>query len=220
VYIGQTRVDPQKRHKQHLDQAKKGGSNRLSHALNEFGENYQFEVMRIFSVDDPDKLLAVLDDEEMMLIKLYHSNEMEHGYNSTIGTWHFFHPHIKTEDEKALEQYKRNVFAAEYADRKISNEYDAIDLWGEVSDGIDNLTEEEKEEIVKQWWQYNGIVGYDDDNNVLGLFRNVKEIASALDVGGNCVRNVLSGKQKKAYGYNWKYGKDYFVFDMGDNKDI
>lgn len=217
VYIGQTRVDPQIRHKQHLVQAKKDHINKLCRALREFGDDYQFETISVFQQDDPDALRAILDNEEMLLIKQYQSNDPRFGYNGTAGTWHWSRPHIKTADDKALEKIKNNIFQGELAARKIKNSYDAIDLWREVSDMIDALSEEEKEEIIEEWWRHNGIVGIDDENNVIGPFRDVKEIASYLGVGGNCVRNVLAGKQQKAYGYIWKYGRDYFEFE--EDKD-
>ena len=53
------------------------------------------------------------------------------------------------------------------------------------------------------------IVQIDKEGNIVQEFNSFNEICQAFNVlRADNVKNVLSGKQKTAYGYFWKYKRD------------
>ncbi|MBR6456160.1 MAG: hypothetical protein IKS72_04425, partial [Prevotella sp.] len=70
-----------------------------------------------------------------------------------------------------------------------------------ISKNYNKILDEEKRK--------NAIVQLDKEGNVIREFYSFNEICQAFNATrAENVRNVLKGKQKSAYGFNWKYKKD------------
>lgn len=65
-------------------------------------------------------------------------------------------------------------------------------------------------QIIAKARSENAIVQIDKEGNVIKEYDSILEICQAFNIPrGDNVRNVLRGRQKTAYGYYWKYKRDY-----------
>lgn len=75
----------------------------------------------------------------------------------------------------------------------------------DIEDFINNHLDEIYEKVLED----NAILAIDDNGMVALTFYSFDEIAEHFQVKrADNVKNVLAGRQKKAYGYFWKYRKD------------
>ena len=107
VYIGQTRVSVEERHKQHMWASKPDNDRRsvCERAIAKYGEPI-LETIEEIEVDDANitDLCEKLDDAEMKWISYYNSTDTTKGYNIKGGGVH------KTPDKFILEETIQNIW--------------------------------------------------------------------------------------------------------------
>lgn len=88
-------------------------------------------------------------------------------------------------------------------------EYVKFEISQEIEDVASQYINENYKEILDEEKRKNTIVQLDKEGNVIREFYSFNEICQVFNVPrAENVRNVLKGKQKSAYGFNWKYKKD------------
>lgn len=80
VYVGQTRRDPQVRHREHLDPKIGPTNSAFWKAYQEQGEP-KYEILETHQFEDVEELIDVLNERETYYINFYQSTSPEHGYN-------------------------------------------------------------------------------------------------------------------------------------------
>ncbi len=113
--------------------------------------------------------------------------------------------HLKENSEEALFFFDEALSYGEMVFRE--------SMWDE----IDKYIEENKKQILAENKPENTILKIDKNGNVIAKYIYPSEIRE--DLGKTDLTNVynaLEGKQKHAYGYIWKYKKD---FEKKDTKD-
>lgn len=80
VYIGQTRRDPQIRHREHLDPTLGPVNVAFWSAYQEQGEP-KYEILETHECEDVDELVNILNQRETFYIHLYKATDPNYGYN-------------------------------------------------------------------------------------------------------------------------------------------
>jgi len=134
-----------------------------------------------------------------------------------------------SEEEKFLikEKYREENLYQKHIDsfdldNLSNNKLEEVEfMLGEALDFVHFMIREEAEEEASQYINEKytqvleeertkkAIVQIDKEGNVVREFNSFNEICQAFNVPrADNVKNVLSGKQKSAYGYFWKYKRD------------
>ena len=142
-------------------------------------------------------------------------------YNKAVNKIYYTKEPLTEEEDYLLKyKYPENLWCnlSEYD----LNKYDSYDEENQfiIDEGLEYvkfLIEEEAEEDTVSYINKNfdkikrgkNILQIDKDGNVVREYVSVNEICNVLNLKrGDNIRNVLTGKQKTAYGYFWKYNKD------------
>lgn len=149
VYIGQTRVSVEERHKQHMWASKHDDDRRClcEVAIAKYGEPI-VETIETIEVDDtnPTLLCKMLDEAEVKWIQKYDSTNTANGYNVMGGGQH------KTSEKFILEEKWYQLFQEEKWGEFIEKLYIVLDSIGEkICNSKEKLTREEK----SVWYGYN-----------------------------------------------------------------
>lgn len=142
-------------------------------------------------------------------------------YNKAVNKIYYTKEPLTEEEDYLLKyKYPENLMCnlSEYD----LNKYDSYDEENQfiIDEGLEYvkfLIEDEAEEDTVSYINKNfdkikrgkNILQIDKEGNVVKEYVSVNEICNVLNLKrGDNIRNVLTGKQKTAYGYFWKYNKD------------
>ena len=185
VYIGKTGRTIEERFKEHQLASKKEYKNRpLYNAMNKYGIEHFFV----------EQIEECKNDKEACEREIYWINQFDsyhNGYNATLGGDGT--AVLELNDEEIVEKYKelkskravgRYFNIDEKTVRNILNKYD-VDTY---------ILDCKKIVMIK-------------DNNIIHIFKNVKEANEFLgvDVNSHNLYKVLNHFRKTAYGYKWQY---------------
>ena len=148
VYIGQTRVSVEARHKQHMWVAKNDADRRsvCECAIAKYGEPI-LETVEVIEVDDANitDLCKKLDDAEMKWISYYNSTDTTKGYNVMGGGTQ------KTPDDFILQEKWYEIFENEGWANYLNNMIEKLNSIGEkICLTKEKLTKEER----NLWYGY------------------------------------------------------------------
>lgn len=149
VYIGQTRISVEERHKQHMWASKYDNDKRClcEIAIAKYGEPI-VETIETIEIDDtnPTLLCKKLDEAEMKWINEYNSTDTRNGYNVKGGGQH------KTPETFILEEKWYQIFQKENWGDFIENLYNTLNIIGEkICNSKEKLTRGER----NLWYGYN-----------------------------------------------------------------
>lgn len=143
VYIGQTRRDPEIRHREHISPVTGPTNGGFWKAYTIFHE-CKFEIIHQFECDDIEKLVGMLNYAETQLITKYKANDPQYGYNKQ--TWGHSHTNYLTREAKIIRDKINALYKAFYEER--------MTIYKSVSDKIWNtkfpLNKEEKDFVIKR----------------------------------------------------------------------
>lgn len=135
-----------------------------------------------------------LTDEELFLITEKYPDEL-------------WFDSLKSFDLKNLHKNRITENIEFYLDEHLGFVRKAI--WKHSQDVAEQYIREYGRQIIDDMQSAHTIVQIDKEGNVVREFASFGEICQAFNVASaNNVRYVLNGKQKRAYGYYWKYKKD------------
>jgi len=217
-YIGQTSMSVDKRYKDHLKQAKNGGTQLLYLAMNKYGvDNFYVETVLQLHADSREELKKLLNEYEIKYIEEYNSYK-PNGYNMTHGgdsfSEHVVVPVFKVDADGNVLQYYKSMIDAEndcgirpgsiYRAYMYQTHYAGGWFWyrlGEMPMAIgDN--------IGKQNNKYTPVDMYSLDGEYIKTFDSIAD--AAREVG--CSHSTISGACQKdrlsASGYKWAYRGD------------
>ena len=129
VYIGQTRRDPEIRHREHISPVTGPTNGGFWKAYTIFHE-CKFEIIHQFECDDIEKLVGMLNYAETQFITKYKANDPQYGYNKQ--TWGHSHTNYLTKEAKIIRDKINALYEAFYEER--------MTIYKSVSDKICELS--------------------------------------------------------------------------------
>ena len=75
-------------------------------------------------------------------------------------------------------------------------------------DGVMQLPANEIYFVNEQRSQLRPVAQYDLNGQLLGVFKSIKAAATAIDARPSDISSCLSGEQRTAYGFMWRYAQD------------
>ena len=265
VYIGQTRRNPELRHKEHLNPVTGPCNSGFWKEYQKF-KDYKYEIIETVEDTDDDVLVEKLNQLETFHIHRCHAYDPKYGcnrryrgtesagaekilkeradelYNSlkpvrmaiydsiSDKVWNTKVP-LSTEEKEYMndffshgehmwplpdsfnpdklkpldtDDYNGDVFALEEAFGEWHWQLDSA-----LHDEITSFVRENASEILEDVRDKDAICAIDEIGNVAFTFYSFNEIAQYFGVvRPDNVRNVLKGRQKSAYGYDWKFKRD------------
>ena len=167
VYIGQTRVSVEERHKQHMWASKHDDDRRClcEVAIAKYGEPI-VETIETIEVDDANitDLCKKLDEAEMKWISYYNSTDTTKGYNVNGGGTH------KTPEEFILQEKYYEIW------NKGKYEEDISHIWGilyDIGDKLCNTNNPLNKEEKNVWYKIRFNSPYFNFTNFCGLYNSV-----------------------------------------------
>ena len=126
------------------------------------------------------------EQKEIELIKEYHTDQEEYGYNMTSGGKGAKNCTVSLETREKLRMANTGKKASEETRKKLSEAKKGKFIGGKS---------------VKA----RKILQYDLDGNLIKEWDSLKDIERALNVSYTCIWQVCNGKRKQVKGYAWKY---------------
>lgn len=167
VYIGQTRVSVEERHKQHMWASKHDDDRRClcEVAIAKYGEPI-VETIETIEVDDtnPTLLCKLLDEAEMKWIQEYDSTNTANGYNVMGGGQH------KTPKKFILEEKYNEIWEKGEYIKDIEN------IWSilyDIGDKLCNTNKPLNKKEKQVWYKTRFNSPYFDYTNFCGLYNSV-----------------------------------------------
>ena len=265
VYIGQTRRNPELRHKEHLDPVTGPCNSGFWKEYQKF-KDYKYEIIEVVEETDNDVLVEKLNQLETFHILRCHAYDPQYGcnrryrgtesagaerilkeradelYNSLKPVRMAIYDSISdkvwnTKEPLSIEEkeYMNNFFSHGEHMWPLLDSFDpdklksfdtddyngdafaleeAFDEWhwqldSALQEEITNFVRENASEILEEVRDRDAICAIDETGNVALTFHSFNEIAQYFGVvRPDNVRNVLKGRQKSAYGYDWKFKRD------------
>lgn len=138
VYIGQTRRDPQIRHREHISPVTGPTNGGFWEAYSTF-KKCKFEIVEEYESNDIERLVGMLNYAETQLINTYKAYDPQYGYNKQ--TWGHSHTNYLTKEAKIIKAKINELYEAFINER--------MAIYNSVCDKIWEtklpLTEEEKD---------------------------------------------------------------------------
>lgn len=178
VYIGQTTNEKVRRATFFNTNYHYGGKYIDSARLKYGPKSFTYKVLEEVEVSK-DKIKEALDNLEMFYIKKFNSNSREYGYNLTIGGKTTLGYKFSEEAKKKLSELRKGrVFCPNRTP----------DIQQKISDSLS------KEIVV-----------FDTNGNLVGTFKNAKELSNKLGIPVPSIRNCIyrGNLYKKKYKINY-----------------
>lgn len=138
VYIGQTRRDPQIRHREHISPVTGPTNSGFWKAYSTF-KKCKFEIVKQYESNDIERLVGMLNYAETQLINSHKAYDPQYGYNKQ--TWGHSHTNYLTKEAKIIKAKINELYEAFINER--------MAIYNSVCDKIREtklpLTEEEKD---------------------------------------------------------------------------
>ena len=164
VYIGQTRRDPQIRHREHISSVTGPTNSGFWKAYSTF-KKCKFEIIQQFECNNIEQLVNMLNYAETQLIINYKANDPKYGYNKQM--WGHSHTNYNTKETKII-RAKINELYKDFLKER-------MDIYNSVSDKILNthlpLSEDEKKFIRKRCFN-NEFLSFPKSFNINNLENN------------------------------------------------
>lgn len=189
VYIGKTSRTIQERYEEHLIFSK-FDERPLYRAMRKYGiENFHLEEIDDCNTNEE------ANELEKYYIKKYNSyiySDNSNGYNCTLGGDGSLL--LELDEKKVIQYYLKNnkiLKTAEFFNVSVSTIYRIL----------------KRNDIVIKDYNNQKAVCMMKNGNIIRTFNSVAEANKFFgkDCNHSGIRNVLYGKNKSAYGYNWKY---------------
>lgn len=191
VYIGKTEFSIEKRFKEHCNDSKRERYEKrpLYNAMNKYGIEH-FHIEMVEETDTP-------EEREVYWINYY--NSYENGYNATLGG----------DGKKYLDW---NLVIKVYENLK--NQKEVAKKLNINPDTVHDILIQ-RNIVINRTFKNKIVNMYDENNNFIQTFSSSQEAALFLinnkitngkskSVSSH-IREVCSGKRKRAYGFKWKY---------------
>lgn len=160
----------------------------LKHLLEERLKGYESAIEKIWQTKEP------LTPEEKFLLKEKYREQ---------NIWQEHIDEYNLDDLAANDEMDTEFMVDEYLD------FVRFMIIEEAEEEARNFITTNYAQILDEERSKNAVVQLDKEGNVIREFYSFNEICQAFNVPrADNVRNVLTGKQKSAYGYFWKYKKD------------
>lgn len=164
VYIGQTRRDPQIRHREHISPVTGPTNSGFWNAYSTF-KKCEFEIVEQYESNDVERLVGMLNYAETNLINIYKAYDPKYGYNKQ--TWGHSHTNYLTKEAKVI-RTKIDEFYKDFRNERMA-------IYNSVCDKIWKtklpLTEEEKD-FVKNRCFNRDLFCFQDTFNIDKLDEN------------------------------------------------
>lgn len=180
IYIGQT-TDEKTRRATFFNTDYHYGGKYIDSARLKYGpKSFTYEVL-VTVETTKDKIKEVLDNLEMLYIKKYNSNDREFGYNLTIGGKTTLGYKFSEESKKKLSELRKGrVFCPNRTP----------EIQQKISDSLSKK-----------------IKVFDTLGNLIGVFKNAKELSNKLNIPVTSIRNCIYRENLYKKTYKISYSK-------------
>lgn len=217
-YIGQTSRNLDVRWDEHIRAMKniKSKSTYIHESMRKHGIiNFSITLIAVLTSDDKNKLLYILNEEEIKYIASYNSLR-PNGYNECEGGFNL----VNTIAEKPVVQYDLEC--------NIINNYSSVSEASRQSgcdqSDISYCCANKKVKTVGGFiWRFEGdipksniqpknkkVCQYDFNGNLINTFNSMSEAANSCITGKDNIGKSCSGKTISVGGYIWRFYKDSF----------
>ena len=179
-------------------------------AINKYGfDNFKFEILEEYNVNDRDKLHAILNEREMYYIDKF--DTFKSGYNSTLGgdgtkgmagelNPFYNKKHTKEAKIKMSEKHKGKKLTKEHK-LKISES---------TKKALGNLSEEKKRRMSNESPNRKKVICLETQI----IYNSICECSDLLQIQRSDIRKVCNGKRIKAKGLTFRFIENEIVKDV------
>lgn len=183
----------------------KGSGLLLNRAYKKYGENhFKREVIEFCSIDE-------LNDKEKLYIKQYNT-KFPHGYNLTDGGDGNKGLKFTIEQKQKISQSKQGQkYPKEHGDKirqaKLGKKRDQETINKIIQTKASKHNIQSNLDLKGQYKSNSqkSILQYDLQGNLLNEYQSAQEAGRCLNKSGNQIADCAAGRQKTAFGYQWKY---------------
>lgn len=178
VYIGQT-TDEKTRRATFFNTDYHYGGKYIDNARLKYGpKSFTYEVL-VTVETTKDKIKEILDNLEILYIKKYNSNDREFGYNLTIGGKTTLGYKFSEESKEKLSKLRKG---------KVFCPNRTPEIQQKINDSLSKKIEV-----------------FDTLGNLVGIFKNAKELSNKLNIPVTSIRNCIyrGNLYKKTYKINY-----------------